>query len=305
MNGSTSPRRLLLIANPVSGGGRGRLLAPQLAAALRQHGVEAEVFLTSAAGDARARAARAGSESWHGLVAIGGDGTVNEVLNGMPDPSRPLGMLPVGTANVLAMELGLPRGTAAAAAVLAAGHTRPLAIGRAGDRRFLLFCGVGVDGAVVQRLHDAGSATIGKRKWFGPIWHTLRHWPEFTLRVTLASGEVLDGLRSVLVTRVRNYGGVLRLPAEVSCDSGMLHVLGFRQRSRSAWLWQGLRGLCRRMRPEPGLELRTTTAVRIDGEAPYQLDGDFGGCAPVAIDLLPAAANVLVPVARVGTPGPN
>ncbi|MCU0863127.1 MAG: diacylglycerol kinase family lipid kinase [Planctomycetes bacterium] len=298
MNGSTSPRRLLLIANPISGGGRGRLLAPQLAAALRARGAEAEVHLTTSAGDATARAAAAGAEPWHALVAIGGDGTVNEVLNGMPDPTRPLGVLPVGTANVLALELGLPRRVEAAAAVLAAGHTRALAIGRAGDRRFLLFCGHGVDGAVVARLSEVRSGTLGKHKWLGPIWHTLRHWPDFHLRATLASGEVLDGLSSVLVTRVRNYGGVVQLPADVDCDSGLLHVLAFRQRSRSAWLWQGLRGLCRRMRAGPGLELRRTTSLRIDGDAPFQIDGDHGGRGPVAIDLLPVHARLLCPRPR-------
>lgn len=296
MNGSTSsPRRLLLIANPISGGGRGRVLGPALAEALRQRGVHAECFLTTAAGAGEARAREAGSEPWDALVAIGGDGTVNEVLNGMPDPNRPLGMLPLGTANVLAIELGLPKKIAEAADVLAAGHTRSLAIGRCNGRRFLLFAGVGVDGAVVQRLHQVRTGTLGKRKWAGPILHTLWHWPQFALRATMPDGEVLDGLSSVLVTRVRDYGGVVKLPPEVACDSGLLHVLCFRQRSRLAWLWLGMRGLCRQLRAGGKLQLRSVASVRVDGDAPYQLDGDFGGSNPVAIDLLPQPARIIVP----------
>jgi diacylglycerol kinase (ATP) len=299
MNGSApSPRRLLLIANPISGGGRGKVLGPALAAALRARGHVAECHLTTSAGDGLVRARAAGSEPWDALVAIGGDGTVNELLNGMPDPSRPLGVLPIGTANVLALELGLPHKVEPAADVLAAGHTRELAIGRCGERRFLLFCGAGVDGAVVQRLSHVRSGTLGKHKWLAPILHTLWHWPQFSLRATFADGEVLDGLSSVLVTRVRGYGGVLQLPPEVSVDSGLLHVLCFRQRARVSWLWLGARGICRQLRTGGKLQLRTTAAVRIGGDAPFQIDGDFGGPCPTAIDLLPQQARLLVPATR-------
>ena len=109
------------------------------------------------------------------------------------------------------------------------------------------------------------SGTLGKHKWLGPILHTLWHWPRFSLRCTLDGGEVLDGLSSVLVSRVRNYGGLLNLPRDVSCDSGLLHVLGFRQRSRTAWLWQGLRGLTGTMRGRGGLLVRATRSVRWRG----------------------------------------
>jgi YegS/Rv2252/BmrU family lipid kinase len=285
---------VLLIANPISGGGRGRFLAPRLASALQQLGVHTEVHLTTAAGDATARARSAGAEPFDALVALGGDGTVNEVLNGMPDVRRPLGVLPVGTANVLALELRLPRTIEAAAAAIAAGHTRELAIGIAQDRRFLLFCGIGIDGAVVQRLHQVRTGTLGKRKWLGPILHVVRHWPTFSLQATFADGEVIGDCSSILVTRVRNYGGVVMLPPEAAIDSGRLHVLCFRQRSRLRWIGQGLRGLVRRMRADgDNLVLRTVDSVEIGGMAPFQIDGDFGGTSPVTIGLLPQHARLL------------
>ncbi len=289
------PRRVLVIANPIAGGGRGREAAQRLAAALHTLGIKTEVYFTSSAGDASARAAAAGSEPWHALVAAGGDGTVNEVLGGMPDPSRPLGVLPVGTANVLALELRLPTDPHAVADVVATGRVRRLAIGTANDRRFLLFCGVGIDGAVVRRLAAVRTGTLGKHKWLGPILHTVRHWPSFTLRATFADGSVREGLSTVLVTRVRNYGGVVSLPREIDVDSGALYALCFRARSRRAWIWLGLRGLARRMRPGPQLELVPTTGLTIEGDAPFQIDGDFGGEGRVSIGLLPMAAQVLAP----------
>jgi diacylglycerol kinase family enzyme len=288
-------RRVLVIANPVAGGGRSRQLAPALAAALQARGCAAEVVLTRGAGDAAACARRAAGEPWDALVAVGGDGTVNEVVNGMPDPSRPLGVLPLGTANVLACEFGLPSQLAAAAAVIAAGRTRRHALGVADGRRFLLFCGIGVDGAVARCMRDSPSTLLGKRKWLRPVLQVVRRWPRFLLRATLADGEVIDGLSSVLVTRVRNYGGVLRLPRHIDAGRELLFVLAFRHRSRLAWLGQSALALLRCMHGSRRLLLRETESVRIDGAAPWQLDGDFGGDSPVAIGLAGAAANVLVP----------
>lgn len=284
-----------MLGNPISGGGKSRILVPALCAALQRHGITAEPYFTKAAGDAAVRARAAGPEAWDGLIACGGDGTVNEVLNGMPDPTRPLGILPVGTANVLALELSLPSAPEAVAAMLSKGTTRALAIGKAGERRFLLFCGIGVDGAVVKRLSEVRTGTLGKHKWAAPILHTVRHWPHYSLRATFADGSSLDGLSSVLVTRARNYGGIVKLTAGVDIDDGLLHVHCFRMHSRLAWLWQGVRGFCHRMREGRHLEVRTTTAVQVAGDAPFQIDGDHGGQSPVGITLLPERARIFAP----------
>lgn len=291
----SSAPRLLVIANPVSGGGRARTAVPALCAALAARGMHAEAWFTTAAGDATMRARQAGSEPWDALVACGGDGTVAEVLNGMPDPTRPLGVLPIGTANVLALELRLPRHPTAVADLLHTGTTRELAIGTANGRRFLLFCGVGVDGTVVHRLASAPSRSIGKIKWLAPILHTVRHWPQPRLRATFADGRVLDDLSSVLVTRVRNYGGVVQLPRGIDVADGRLHVLCFRQRTRAAWLWVGLRGLLRTLAASGDLTCIATDRVQIDGDAPCQLDGDASGHGPVAVAMLPQRARLYAP----------
>jgi diacylglycerol kinase (ATP) len=202
---------------------------------------------------------------------------------------------------VLAIELGLPWSPEAAAEVLAAGRMRPLAVGTAAAadalaaRRFLLFCGAGLDGAIVHRLAAVRTGTLGKRKWAGPILHAIRHWPRFALRAELDGGEVLDGLGSVLVTRVRNYGGVMRLTPDVDPSDGLLHVLGFRMHTRRAFAWQCLRGLTLGLRAGRDLLVRTTTGLRVTGSAPLQVDGDAGGTAPVDVGLLPARARVFAP----------
>ncbi|MFK7741208.1 MAG: diacylglycerol kinase family protein [Planctomycetota bacterium] len=276
-NRSAKPRRLLLIANPIAGGGRGRKLAPELSAALQRQGVHGEVYFTQRAGDGGERARLAADEEYDGIVVLGGDGTVNEVLNGMPHLRMPLGVLPLGTANVLALEAKLPRDVDAAAAVFAAGHQRELAVGTCNGRRFLLFVGVGIDGAMVRRLSEVRTGTLGKHKWLGPVLHTAWHWPRVELAVELADGTVLDGLSSVLVTRSRGYGGIMKLP-EADLDSGALHVLAFRMRSRWAWLYHALRATAGRLRAGKHLAVHRAEQLRVTGHAaPFQVDGDYGG----------------------------
>ena len=291
----SAPRRLLLLANPVSGGGRGRAAAAALAVALERHSIGASIHYTTCAGDAGKRAASAAAEGFDGVVAIGGDGTVNEVLNGLPDPSLPLGVLPVGTANVLAMELRLPAKPDVAAAVFAAGHRRSLAIGLCNGRRFLLFVGAGIDGAVVRRLAEVRTGTLGKHKWLPPILHTVRNWPSHSLAATFADGSRLDGLSSVLVTRVRNYGGVMQLVPGIDPYGDTLHVLCFRARSRVTWIWLGCCALFGRLRAGRHLEVRATSTVRIDGDAAWQIDGEHGGAGQASIGLMPQRASVFVP----------
>lgn len=288
-------KRFLIVANPISGGGRARIRAPAVAERLRALGCEAEVYFTTAAGDAARRARVAGTEAFDAIVACGGDGTVNEVLNGMPDPSRPLGVLPVGTANVLALEYRLPRDPVRAADVLAAFRPREHAIGLAGDRRFLLFCSAGLDAAIVERVHHARTGTLGKMKWLPSIAATVWHWPQFRLRATFDDGSTLDDLSSVLVTRVRGYGGVAQLPRSVDPASGLLHVLCFRGRSRITWAWMGLRAALRCLSESGGLVSRTVRGVTLEGEAPLQIDGDFAGRAPVRLGLESRPARLLAP----------
>lgn len=279
------PKAVLILANPIAGGGRARALAPLLVDGLRQHGIDAELHFTTCAGDAGVQAAGAAARGFSAIAVIGGDGTVNDTVNGMAAAPLPLAVLPLGTGNVLATELRLPRRPAATAALIAAGHRRRLAVGRAGERRFLLFCGAGIDGAAVHRLCSTRKGRLGKHGWLRPILHTAWHWPRFSLRVELADGTAVDDCASVLVTRVRNYGGVFQLPAGIDAFDGQLHVLCFLRRRRLAYVWAGLSALLRRLSPTRHLLLFQTTAVRIGGSAPCQIDGDPAGHAPVAIGL--------------------
>ena len=291
-------RRFLIIANPVAGGGRGRKVAAALRQQLEARGLEADAYLTGKAGDARSRAGTAEGEGWDGVISVGGDGTANEVVNGLRDLDLPIAVMAVGTGNVLARALGLPRNPAGLARVIDAGHTIAAALGKANGRRFLLFAGAGLEAAMVQRFARVRGGRLGLLSWIQPILHVVRHWPQFDLRVELQDGEVLDGMTAVLVTRVRNYGVIMQLPREIDIEDGKLHALCFGQRTRVAWLGLALRGLLGRLRPGRDCILLSPERLRISAAraTPYEVDGDHGGETPLEICLEDQAARLFCPL---------
>jgi diacylglycerol kinase family enzyme len=252
---------------------------------------------TAGAGDAGRLAAEIEPGRCAAVVSAGGDGTLNEVLNGLADPSAPLAMLPLGTANVLACELRLPRRPGAIAEMIAAGRTVSAAIGVAAGRRFLLFVGAGLDGAMVERVEQVRRGPLGKHRWLLPVLQVVWRLPRHVLAVETAEGERRGDLSEVLATRVRNYGGVMRMPGGMRIDDGLLHVICFRQRTRWAFFRAALRAALGRLRPGRDVEILETRALRIHcaDPVPYQVDGDLGGRAPVDVRLDPVSARLLVP----------
>ena len=162
-NGANSPgKQWLLVENPVAGGGRSRL--KEAVALFRAHGIRVDVITTAGRGDARrtARDCPAGTDA---IIVAGGDGTINEVVNGLlerPDGPVPLGLLPFGTANVLAGELGIPCRPLPAAQALLSAEPCDIHLGEVNGVAFLVMAGIGLDGRIVARLAPSLKRKLGR-----------------------------------------------------------------------------------------------------------------------------------------------
>src|SRR6266496_514351 len=168
-NNANDHIRALIIFNPTAGQAgsfeQDLLVAQDI---WRQHGWHVDLQPTNGPGDGTRIAREAAAQGYHMVVAAGGDGTVNEVINGLAGSETALAVLPIGTVNVWVRELGLPLQPRAAAEALLHAQIRTIDLGRAGDRYFLLMCGVGFDAAVTAevRAHE-------KRR-FGALAYLLR-----------------------------------------------------------------------------------------------------------------------------------
>jgi YegS/Rv2252/BmrU family lipid kinase len=290
--------RVQLIANPVSGRGRSRRLVACVTDLLRSGGHRTEVFWSRGPGDARENAGRLGS-GVDRILVVGGDGTLNEVLNGLADPTRrPIAQLATGTANILAHELALPRDPEGVARMVSAGPVRRLDMGLAGERRFLMVASAGFDAMVTRRIALSRTATLGYLGYAAPILGALREYEPPRISVRVDDRPAIEG-QLVLVSNTRNYGGLFTMADLARCDSGRLDVCVLRDGSLGGLARTAAAGLTGGLSRRDDVEYLTGRRIRIDSSqrVPVQIDGDHVGQTPIDIGLRPAHVPVVVPAA--------
>lgn len=285
-----------MIGNPISGGGRAKRLAGRLVRILEGRGHLVEVCLTREAGEGRRRAARL-ETGLDRLVVIGGDGTLNEVLNGLENPRvTPLCQLATGTANILAHDLKLPRRPEALADLLEHGEVRRLDMGRVAERRFLMLVSVGFDAMVTEEIRRTRSGTLGYARYLAPILRVLGSYRPTRIAVQVdAEGPVAGEL--VVVSNTRNYGGLFTLADQARCDSGHLDICVLSRASLPGLLRAAAGGLSGGISGQKGVTYLTGREVQINAEAPVavQVDGDYFGRTPLRIGLEPAWVPFISP----------
>ena len=291
--------KVLIIGNPTSGGGRARGSIEVLARELDRRGHQVETYLTTAAGDGARRAGDLAPDL-DALVVAGGDGTLNEVLNGLVDPSRvPLTQMASGTANILARELGLPFDPEGMAGVVHAHQVRRVDLGDLEGRRFLMVVSAGFDAQVTDELQRSRQGTLGFVGYVKPVLRVLGQYRPPELVVTV---DGRGGTRGswVVATKTRNYGGLFTLAERAALDSGHLDVLVFRGGGMGDFLRYGLHGLGGRgVSRMDGVTYLTGTSVRIEsaGDQPVhvEVDGDHWGVTPVRLSVAARVVPLLVP----------
>lgn len=253
------------------------------------------IELTKQVGDAEKLARVAVESGIRKIVAAGGDGTVNGVVNGIGQSGATLGVLPVGTMNVLAAELGLPRDVEGCWEVICKGNIRHIDLPCANERYFVQLAGVGLDAQVVRETD------LNFRKHFGPLSYLVsmaqiaaRKPPE--LVVNTPDGNIRAG-SFVLVGNGRYYGGPFRVFRDAVMDDGLLEVLVFRDlgyldiaRYIQSMIFGGLPDL-------DGVDYFQTPSLHVSSEqiVPVQLDGEVDFDVPVSFSLAPRKLVVCVP----------
>ena len=291
--------RALVIFNPAAG----RRRRPALVQALdhlRRHGLTATVHETTGPGDAETAAAAATRAAFDLIVSAGGDGTLNEVVNGLGPEPPPLAVLPLGTANVLAAEIGLPRDPAGIAEVIAARRTLPFWPGTVNGRRFALMAGVGIDAEVVAAVTLRQKRLFGRGAYVGQALVVLcrggrRHDPvEIDGRTYRAA--------SAIVTRCRFYGGAHLLAPGASLFRPELHVCLAQGLRRVDYLRYGAALLRDRLPLQADLAIHRALTVTIPGPAaaPVQCDGNILSRLPATFAVAKAPIPLVVPAAASG-----
>ncbi|MCW3473349.1 diacylglycerol/lipid kinase family protein [Limobrevibacterium gyesilva] len=287
---------MTIVFNPAAGRRRAQLLWHVLDV-MAANGVGFEIEETRRPGHATEIARQAARAGITLVVAAGGDGTIAEVANGLSGSPCRLGIIPLGTANVLAHELGLPFAPRAVAASLAFGRTRAvwpgIACGESGTRLFVQMLGAGFDAQVVHGLSKRLKRTIGRGAYVAQTLRELARYGFPPIRLRLDGAETETG--SVIVTKGHLYAGCYTLaPGATPTDKGFTVALFDRGGPMAALLY----GAALPLNLLPRMSgLRLLRADRIDilsSQVPAQADGDPAGETPLSISDAPAPMNVVV-----------
>ena len=278
---------MLVIYNPIAGRRRvSRLWA--VLDVLVAHGVRIEVVETQRAGHASALARDASSRGLGLVVAAGGDGTIAEVAAGLVDGSATrLGIIPLGTANVLAHELALPGHPIGLASVLVSGKTMPLWPGimrsAAGTRLFVQMLGVGFDAHVVHHISRPVKRALGKGAY---VVQTLRELPRYRfppVRLLIDGEAAVTG--SVIIAKGSLYGGPYRLTPDATPDAPGFSVILFDHAGIASALLAGAALPLNMLGKVPGASHRRASEISVlEGSIlPAQADGDPAGSTPLQV----------------------
>ena len=290
----------LLVVNPVSGQGRAarekRKLLDLVSSMPHVH-----TSMTSGPEDALRFAAEAAGNGFDRVIAAGGDGTINQVISGIGDSGLALGIVPLGTANVLAHELDIPSNDISAAlSIIREGHTRLVDVARAGDRRFMLMAGFGFDAAVVESVSHRVKDVVGSMAYVSAAIEQLVRYTPTRFRLVFEEGPAYETEAfAVIVANCGTYAYDFKIAPEAVFDDGMLDVLIFESGPGATlqFIGQALDSFFQTRIPGLNTAYFKSAKVRVESDPPVkmQLDGDVCGESEIDIEVLPKSLRLIVP----------
>ena len=291
--------KALLVANPAARLVESPVPIDSIVQCLRGSGLEVEVRLTEKAGDASAFAREAVAAGLGRVVAAGGDGTINEVIQSLARTDTELAIIPLGTGNVIARAIGLDdRDHVASCEVAARGAVRQIDLGVMGGRYFAALAGAGIDAQVTQNLDPWWKQRLGKIAFVSEFFRSIMLQEPHIFRIEL-DGRVIEGpMWGVLICNTNEYTWRIQLAPDVRDDDGLLDVVIIHRHG-----FLDLVDLMARMffSGETAVGHPTATVVRagqmrLEAEppVPWQVEGDSLGLTPVEVHVVPRSLRLVV-----------
>ncbi len=295
--------KAIIIANPVSGG---YLLHSNLineaVKYLQAHNWDVTLNLTEQAGDAQRLAREAVEAHVDVVIAAGGDGTINEIIQELAGSETTLGVLPIGTVNVWAREVDIPFDGMDACEVLLHGQTRQIDLGQVNGHYFMLMAGIGLDGEVAHAVERKPAKRLGALGYLLMGTMLGLGYPAFRIFMQIDGRVVKANAIQVIIGNTQLYGGAIKYTWQAKCDDGLLDICIIRQRSMLGRIAVAFDLLLRRNGRDRWIryERCQTARVRTRNTIAMQLDGDpaghiNSGFPSTTFTAVPLALKVIIP----------
>lgn len=290
--------KVVVIVNPLAGKGRTRQKWPQINEALAKTGWKLETRFSTYPGHARVLAQQAVNEGADKIIAVGGDGTLNEVVNGMAFSEVELGLIPTGTGNDFARAIGLSQDPLQAVIQVCSGSAQPIDLGAVNDRYFINVCGLGIDARVAYLVNRSSRYVSGHLAYLLALARVFLSYRPFLVSLETDGGVITKNVILVAVGNANFYGGGLKITPNARLDDGKLDICIVEDVSR----WEFLReypGIYHGKHVNhPKVSTFRAGSIKIQGDAGVytHVDGEIYGHLPLDIDVKPQALSVIMPV---------
>lgn len=287
-------KKILLIINPNAGSGLGNSYIPKIKKFFNKKNIKLDIFETKAPKQAIKKAKQC-KNKYNIIIAAGGDGTVNEVVNGMVCGKAALGIISLGTANALATEFKIPRDVKEACKFIANKKPKRIDVGKVNSHYFLLCCGVGFDAKVVKDVDLRFKQQTGTLLFHLNVIKNLFTYDMPKLRIII-DGKITNGY-TVIVQNSRHYGGRYVLLEQAKIDDGLLDIMVIEKNSPFVVLQAILSGIfLGKLISFDDISIYKGKKIEIrpvDKEAYVHTDAELIGKAPVKIRVLPKKLGVI------------
>ena len=287
-------RRIVVIYNPTAGLRRYKRLESVIEI-LKEYGCSVELRVTSAPGHASLLAQSPMALEADAIAVAGGDGTIAETVNGLVGNDTPLGIIPLGTANVLATEINLSNDLKKAAHALLFGPAQPVYMSTANDHCFVMMAGAGLDAHVVDNIDLSLKRRIGKGAYvIGAIQEVLRNVQH---RYTVVIEGEPHTCSSVIIANGRHYGGAFISAPQANISDPLLYACLFKNNGAINVARYGFGIMRGRLAHYPDVKIIPARELSITGQSnePLQCDGDIATRLPATIRVGKTPFNLIFP----------
>ncbi len=287
------------IVNPKSGASSSKLSSRQFEQYLVKRGFEVRASLTASLDNACELATDAAVDyDCAMVVVVGGDGTVREVAHGLEGSDKPLLIVPGGTENLLANELGFDEKIRTILRTFEAGYIRPLDLGSANGKCFTSIIGFGFDGQIVKRVSERRDGHIDHFNYLGPIWRTFWTYKFAPMKVEVEGEEIFNGRGLVFVGNISRYAVGLQVLHNADFGDGLLDVCVYKCASRVHLVKHSVMTVLKQHATGGDVVYRQGKNINVSSQTDdiaTEIDGDPGPDLPIQIKVIPQAVNVMVP----------
>ncbi len=290
---------IVIVMNPTSGRGKGARIREELEELLSKYanGQTWKIVETRGQRDGIRLARDAANHGAKVIAAAGGDGTINEVLNGVMGSDATLGILPLGTGNDVARTIGLGTDVALAVKTLFQGRATPTDVGYAKETYFLNVAGCGFDAAVAERANIGFRKLRGTAAYIAAVLDTLTKFPAAEIDLTVDGVTTHYKAMMCSIANCKTYGGGMRIAPDADIADGLLDVCVLKEAGLVEFILAFPRVFRGTHTTHPKVVMLQGKKIHVESSRPLPvlLDGDIFGTTPVTFEILPNAIRLMLP----------